>query len=297
MAVAVRPSTQESEPISHAPPKRRWMHGLGRLLTYFVLILGLSMTLVPFVWMILSSLKTATEVRRTPPTFFPENPTLDNYEKLLTSPDLPLLRFYGNSTFVAVANTLTTLFTSAVLGYLFTKFEFRGKQLLFGFFLLTMIIPSQVTMIPGYLILLRLGLTNSLWGLVLPSFLDAFGIFMMRQFVETIPSELLDAARIDGASEWQIFFRIVLPQLGAPLATLGTLHFMGVWNAYLWPMVVITIKDRRTLPVILTWYSNAHTNQQNLVMAASVLVIIPILFVYFLFQRWIVRGFAHTGFK
>jgi multiple sugar transport system permease protein len=271
--------------------------GLGRFLTYLVLILGLSVTLVPFAWMISSSFKTATEIRRTPPTFFPEKPTLENYQRLLTSKELPLLRFYGNSAFVAFANTLSTLFTSALVGYLLVKFRFPGKQALFGFFLLTMMIPSQLTMIPGYLILLRLGLTNNLWGLVLPSFLDAFGIFMMRQFIETIPSELLDAARIDGASEWQIFFRIVLPQLGASLATLGTLHFMGVWNAYLWPMVVITLKDRRTLPVILTWYSTAHANQQNMVMAASVLVIVPILIIYFFFQRWIVRGFAHTGFK
>jgi multiple sugar transport system permease protein len=270
---------------------------LGQFLLYGILIIGLSVTLVPFVWMISSSFKTATEIRRTPPTFFPENPTLTNYQKLLSDPELPLLRFYGNSAFVAVANTLTTLFTSALLGYLFAKFRFPGKQALFGFFLLTMMIPSQLTMIPGYLILLKLGLTNNLWGLVLPSFLDAFGIFMMKQFVESVPNELLDAARIDGASEWRIFFEIVVPQLGAPLATLGTLHFMGIWNAYLWPMVVITLKDRRTLPVILTWYSTAHSNQQNMVMAASVLVIVPILFVYFIFQRWIVRGFAHTGFK
>jgi len=160
-----------------------------------------------------------------------------------------------------------------------------------------MMIPGQVTMLPGYLILLKLNLTNTLWGLILPAFVDAFGLFMMRQFIETIPNELLDAARIDGASEWQIFFRIVIPQLGASLATLGTLHFMGVWNSYLWPMVVITRTSRRTLPVILQWYSTAHSNQQNMVMTASVMVVLPILVVYFFFQRWIVRGYVLSGFK
>ncbi len=272
-------------------------YGLARVLVYFLLILGLSVTLIPFVWMILTSFKTATEVLRIPPTFWPENPTLDNYRTILHDPQLPLLRFYGNSAFVAISNVATTLFTSSLLGYLFAKYEFRGKQALFGFFLLTMMIPSQMTMIPGYLILVKLHLINTLWGLVLPSFLDAFGIFMLRQFIETIPNELLDAARIDGASEWQIFFRIVLPQLGPALATLGILNFMGNWNAYLWPMVVITKLERRTLPIILTWYSTQHTTQPHITMAASVLIVMPILVVYFFFQRWIVKGIALTGFK
>ncbi len=277
------------------PPTLRY--NLGQILVYFLLILGLSATLTPFAWMILTSFKTATEILRTPPTFWPENPTLDNYRTILQDPQLPLLRFYGNSAFVAVSNVITTLFTSSLLGYLFAKYEFRGKQALFGFFLLTMMIPSQMTMIPGYLILVKLHLINTLWGLVLPSFLDAFGIFMMRQFIETIPNELLDAARIDGASEWQIFLRIVLPQLGPALATLGTLNFMGNWNAYLWPMVVITRLERRTLPIILTWYSTQHTTQPHITMAASVLMVMPILAVYFFFQRWIVRGITLTGFK
>jgi len=270
---------------------------LGRLLVYFVLTLGLSMTLMPFLWMIFSSLKTPAEMALIPPTFFPHDPTLDNYLTILYDPQLPLLRFYGNSTFVTVSNVLTNLFTSSLLGYLFAKYEFRGKQALFGFFLLTMMIPSQVTMIPGYLILVKLRLINTLWGLILTGFLNAFGIFMMRQFIETIPNELLDAARIDGASEWQIYTRVVVPQLGPALATLGTLIFMGNWNAYLWPMVVITEKERRTLPIILTWYSNRHGPRPHIQMAATVMVVLPILLVYFFFQRWIVQGITMTGFK
>jgi len=269
----------------------------GRFLIYFLLMLGLSITLMPFLWMIFSSLKTPTEIARVPPTFFPEDPTLDNYLTILHDPRLPLLRFYGNSTFVAFSNVLTNLFTSSLLGYLLAKYEFRGKKALFSFFLLTMMIPGQVTMIPGYLILVKLHLTNTLWGLVLTSFLNSFGIFMMRQFIETIPDELLDAARIDGASEWQIYARVVAPQLGPALATLGTLIFMGNWNSYLWPMVVITEKERRTLPIILTWYSNQHGPRPHIQMAAAVMVVIPILLVYFFFQRWIVQGITMTGFK
>jgi multiple sugar transport system permease protein len=270
---------------------------LGRFLVYFLLILGLTMTLMPFVWMILASFKTQVELIRIPPTFWPENPTLDNYRTILQDPKIPLLRFYGNSAFVAVANVFTTLFTGSLLGYLFAKFEFRGKRIFFGWFLLGMMIPGQMTMIPGFLILSRVGLLNNLWGLVVFSAMDAFGIFMLRQFIETLPNELLDAARIDGASEWQIYWRVVLPQLGPALATLGTLNFMGNWNNYLWPMVVITKVERRTLPVILTWYNSQHSSRQNIVMAATVLVVIPILLVYFFFQRWIVQGFTMSGIK
>lgn len=279
--------------LSGARVRRR----LKDLLVYFVLILGLSMTLLPFLWMILGSFKTATELIRIPPTFWPENPTWDNYLTILNDPKLPLLRIYGNSTFVAVFNVCTTLFTSSLLGFLFAKYEFRGKRLFFGWFLLSMMIPWQITMIPGYLILAKIGLLNNLWGLVVFSALDAFGIFLMRQFIQSLPNELMDAARIDGASEWQIFLRIVLPQLGAPLATLGTLTFMANWNSYLWPMIVITDVNRRTLPIILTWYNSQHVSRPNLTMAATVMVVIPILIVYFFFQRWIVRGFAMSGLK
>lgn len=247
--------------------------------------------------MILSSFKTNVEVLRVPPTFWPETFTLENYVKIFNDPKLPLLRFYGNSAFVALFNVVSTLFTSSLIGYMFAKFEFPGKKILFGWFLTMMMIPGQITMIPSYLILSKLHLINSLWGLVIFSAVDAFGIFMMRQFCETLPNELLDAARIDGASEWQIYLRIVLPQLGAPLATLGILGFMQTWNAYLWPMIVLQKIEVRTLPIILTWFNSTHTGQGALVMAATVLIIMPILFVFLFFQRWIVQGFTMTGFK
>lgn len=270
---------------------------LGRFLLYLVLTLGLSFTLLPFLMMIFSSFKTNLEVLRVPPTFFPEKFTLENYIKIFNDPKLPLLRFYGNSAFVAIFNVTTSLFSSSLVGYLFAKFEFPGKRLLFGWFLTLMMIPSQITMIPSYLILSKLNLINSLWGLVIFSAVDAFGIFMMRQFCESLPNELLDAARIDGASEWQIFGRIVIPQLGAPLATLGILTFMANWNAYLWPMIVLQKIEVRTLPIILTWFNSTHTGQGALVMAATVLIIVPILIVFMFFQRWIVQGFTMTGFK
>jgi multiple sugar transport system permease protein len=280
--------------------RSRWVRprrSLSTYLTYFILLLGVSMTLLPFIWMILGSFKTASELLQMPPTFWPENPTLENYRTILTDPKLPIMRFYGNSTFVAVFNVTTTLFTSSLFGFLFAKYTFRGKNILFGWILLGLMIPSQITMIPGYLILAKVGLLNTLWGLVLFSFTDAFGIFLMKQFIESLPNELLDAARIDGASEWQIYWRIVLPQLGAPLATLGVLNFMGNWNAYLWPMVVITSIEKRTLPIILTWYNSQHSSNPGITNAATILMVLPILFLFIYFQRWIIRGFTMSGLK
>jgi len=270
---------------------------LGQVLLYALLVGGCAATLVPFVWMILTSFKPSSEIIRIPPTFWPENPTLASYQTILNDPKLPLERFYANSLVVAGSQVLMVLFTSSLAGFIFAKYQFFGKGMVFGFILATMMIPGQVTMIPGYLMLARLGLIDSLWGLIVPSAVSAFGIFLMKQFIEGLPSELMDAARIDGASEWGIYWRIILAQVGPALATLGILTFMSSWNSYLWPLIVITTHERRTLPIVLTWYNSVHGGRTDLTMAAGVMVVIPILIVYIFVQRWIVQGFAMTGFK
>mgnify|MGYP000212259146 FL=1 len=264
---------------------------------YFILIPASLIALLPFLWMILGSFKTGREIRQIPPTFFPQQFTLDNYQRVLTDKDLPLGIFYRNSAIVALANVAQVLFTSSLFGYIFAKFEFRGKKVLFWFIMSLMMIPHQMTMIPGYLILAKLGLINNLLGLILPAAVDAFGIFLFRQFALAIPNELLDAARVDGADEFYIFRRIALPQMGPALATFGMLTFMFNWNAYLWPLIVLTEKNVRTLPIILTWFSNRMVGNDHLTMAASVLVILPVLFVFLLVQRWIVEGITLSGLK
>ncbi len=270
---------------------------LGRIVVYGILVAGCLVTLVPFLWMLGTSLKSSTEIIKLPPTLIPERPTLQSYRTIFTDPRVPLARFYLNSIVVSFSVVTMILFTSSLAGFVFAKYQFFGKDLLFTLILATMMIPFQVTMIPAYLILARLHLTDSLWGLIIPSATSAFGIFLMKQFIEGIPSELIDAARIDGASEFRIYTRIILPQMGPALATLGIFQFMGTWNDYLWPLIVITTTEKRTLPIMLTWYNSQHGARQDLSMAASVLVILPITIVYFLFQRWIVRGIALTGFK
>jgi multiple sugar transport system permease protein len=244
-----------------------------------------------------TSLKSSTEIIRLPPTLIPEKPTLQSYTTIFTDPRVPLARFYLNSIIVSVSIVVMILFTSSLAGFVFAKYQFFGKSVVFTLILATMMIPFHVIMIPAYLILVNLSLVDSLAGLIVPSAASAFGIFLMKQFIEGIPGELIDAARIDGASEWGIYWRIIVPQIGSALATLGIFQFMGTWNDYLWPLIVITTTERRTLPIMLTWYNSQHGSRYDLTMAASVLVILPILIVYFLFQRWIVRGIALTGFK
>jgi multiple sugar transport system permease protein len=298
MAATIERPVERAKATGRAPrlPGQR-RRRLSRASLYVLLTIFGVIAAVPFVWMILASFKSGAELRQIPPTFVPQDPTLGNYTTILRDPDLPLELFYRNSLFVAVTTVAATLFTSSLLGYVFAKYEFRGRQPLFWFVLATMMIPAQVTMIPGYLILVQLGLLNNLWGLVLPAFIDAFGIFLMRQFMLSIPDDEIWSARVDGASEWRIYRSVVLPQLKPALATLGMLTFMFHWNAYLWPLIVLTEQEKRTLPIILTWYSTQRTAQPNLVMAASVLMVIPVLIIFALSQRWIVRGLTLTGTK
>lgn len=270
---------------------------LGQAVVYIFLLIGVIYTLLPFLWMLSSSFKSSTEIVRLPPTLFPEKFTLNSYNTIFNDPRVPLGRFYLNSIIVSFSIVLMVLFTSSLAGFIFAKYKFFGKDLFFTLILATMMIPFQVTMIPLYLLLVKLGITDSLLGLIVPGATSAFGIFLMRQFIESLPSELIDAARIDGASEFGIYSKIILPQMGAALATLGIFQFMGTWNDYLWPLIVITTTERRTLPVMLTWYNSQHGARSDLVMAASALVILPIVVVYFIFQREIVRGIALTGFK
>jgi multiple sugar transport system permease protein len=262
-----------------------------------VLLAGLAFTLLPFAYVILTSFKPPSEIVRVPPGLLPERWTFQNYQGIFSDPKVPLARFYGNSLFVAVSRVLITLFTSSLAGYVFAKYRFAGRGAMFAFVLAQLMIPFQMVMIPSYLILVRLGLIDTLWGLVVPAMVDAFGIFLMRQFIEAFPGELIDAGRIDGASEFGIYWRLVLPNLGAPLATLGIFTFMATWNDYLWPLIVITTHENRTLPLLLTWYSTAHGSRPGMTMAASVLVLLPVLVAYLFFQRWVIGSVTQTGFK
>ncbi len=281
------------------PPKKRpsFAFVLGKSGAYAILIVGLIGTLLPFFYIIVSSLKTTAELRQTPPDFFSKTPSLNNYTTILNDEKIPLAQNLFNSIFVSVTRVVITLFTSSYAGYIFAKYHFKGKNLAFGVILIQIMIPFQVVMIPNYLLVVKLGLIDSLWALIIPAFIDAYGIFMMKQFIEALPSELLDAARIDGASEFGIYWRIVLPQMGPPLASLGIFTFMSTWNDYLWPLIVLTSPEKRTIPLLVVWFQTAHVSNQGLILAASILTLLPIFVVYIFLQRWIVDQATSSAFK
>jgi ABC-type glycerol-3-phosphate transport system permease component len=270
---------------------------LGKSGAYSVLILGLVATLLPFFYILISSLKTEAELRKTPPDFFPQEPTLKHYITILTDERIPIERNVMNSIIVSMARVGITLFTSSFAGYIFAKYHFKGKNLAFGVILIQIMIPFQVVMIPNYLLVVKFGLIDSLWALIVPSMVDAYGIFLMKQFIESMPAELMDAARIDGTSEFGIYSRIILPQMGPPIASLGIFTFMATWNDYLWPLIVLTSPEKRTIPLLLVWFQTQHTSNQGLVLAASILTLLPIFFVYIFLQRWIVDQATQSAFK
>jgi multiple sugar transport system permease protein len=263
---------------------------------HVVLIVGLVVMFMPFVWMILSSFKLTREIRRYPTRWIPEEPTLQNYRDLFDRLDFP--RYFFNSTIVAVAITAGNLLFCSMLGYALAKLQFPGKRLLLAVMLGTLMIPPFVTFMPLFVIVTNMNLNNTHLGLILPFVVGAFGAFLMRQYILGIPDDLLDAARIDGAGEYRIFFRIVLPLCGPALATLAVLTFLASWNNFLWPLVVASTEDMYTLPVALALFSiGQQESNVGLQMAGAAVVVVPIIVLFYAMQRYVIRGVATTGLK
>jgi multiple sugar transport system permease protein len=269
---------------------------VARAALYVVLSGGLLVVVGPFIWMLLSSFKPEGEIRANPPTWWPDDFTLANYGTLFDRLDFPL--FFTNSAIVAVVTTVGNLLFCSAAGYALAKLSFAGKRVLFGIVLGTLMVPSIVTMVPLFVLSSNLGLVNSLAGLILPFLAQAFGVFLMRQFIQSIPNDLLEAARIDGASELRIFVQIVLPLCRPALATLGILTFLASWNNFLWPLVAATEEETYTLPVALALYAiGQNRTEYDILLAGAVVVVLPVLIVFVLLQRHFVRGIATTGLK
>jgi len=264
------------------------------LLTGALLTIGALATSFPFLWMITSSLKPATEAVSIPPRLLPSHPSFAAYIRLFT--ELDFTRYLLN-TVVVVAIGGIGLFLMAMAGYGFAKFRFRGRNPLFLLVLMTLMIPVQVTMIPTYLILNELHLTNTLVGIAAPTLVSAFGIFLFRQFMATIPDELLEAARLDGAGEIRLFWLIVLPLSRPILAVQAVLTFIAGWNSFLWPLIIATSQDKYTLSVGLSLLNQQITVNPTLQMAGASLMVVPIIVVFVIFQRHIVQGFTMSGLK
>ena len=277
-----------------SPDRRRRLR--SRWWLYLVLALGLVAMVMPFIWMILGSFKTTAEIRQHPTNFWPIDPTVENYAELFVR--LDFTTFFANSIIVAFFVTLGNIVFSSMVGYALAKLEFRGKKLLFLLVLATLMVPGIVTFVPLFVLTANLGLVNSYPGLILPFLITPLGVFLMRQFMLSLPDDIIEAAHIDGAGEWRIFLQVIMPLCGPAVATLTILTFLGSWNNFLWPLVVATTEDKYTLPVALALYSvGQNAAQYGLMMAGAVVVVVPVLLIFVVLQRYFVQGIALTGIK
>ncbi len=258
---------------------------------YLLMFLISIATVVPFLFMFSTSLTKSFTMMSYPPKLIPDNPSLDNYWEIIFNFQQGLFpRWFFNTLFTTVCITAGSLLLNTLAGYIFAKKEFYGKPVIFSLLLSTMMVPGAVTLIPAFLMINRLGLFNTYWALILPALASPFGIFMMRQFIQSLPTELIEVSKIDGASELRIFWSIIIPLSLPAMAALGIFTVINAWNSFLWPLVVLRSNTMRTLVVGLATVQSEYNPEYGLIMAGSVLTVLPLLILYVLFQPYFVEG-------
>lgn len=265
------------------------------ILLNLVLLVCSLITVLPFLWMLASSLKTNAEISALQTTFLPQAPTLANYQNALDK--MNFLRYFQNSLVYAISLTIITVYTSAISGFVLCKYRFKGRGLLFSCILATMMVPGVVTIIPRYSMIAAVGWLDSYQALIIPSAITAFGIFMMRQSCEGIPDDMLEAARIDGANEFFIFHRIVLPMLHNAVSSIAIFQFLWAWEDYLWPYLMIRTESKAMLSVALNMFSGRFSTDYAGLFAATAIAILPVICCYLFFQRRFIAGIASSSVK
>lgn len=277
---------------TYASPRKL---SIGRIAAYLFLTLGALMMIVPFLWMVLTSLKDQQQLFAWPPKILPDPFVWSNYTEVFNRINFSL---YGLNTLkITLAVTIGRLILCSMAGYGFAKMKFPGRNFLFLLTLATMMISSQITIIPNFVIMRYLNLVDTHLGVILPQLADGFSIFLMRQFFLTFPSELEEASKLDGCNPLMFYIRILIPNSKPILATLAVMTFQGVWNDFLWPLVMLTSPAKRTLAVGLSYLVGQYTTRWDLQMAGSVLTVLPILILFFLLQRYFVQSIKMTGLK
>jgi multiple sugar transport system permease protein len=261
---------------------------LIRILLYAAMAVGALFALVPLVWMLSASFMPTGQASTFPPPFVPRPFTLEHYGELFTR--LNLGRYLLNSILIAGSVTLISLFLNSMAGYAFAKFRFPGRNRIFRTLLAALVIPAQVAMLPLFLMLRQIGVINTYWGVIIPGMASVFGIFLIRQYAYSVPDSLIEAARIDGASEFRIYWSLILPLIMPVLVTLAIFTFMGTWNDFMWPLIVLTDNEMYTLPVALAILTGEHVQDTELMMAGSVLTVLPVLLVFMVLQRYYIQG-------
>lgn len=268
---------------------------LGQAGYYIISILLAVLALIPFLWMISTSLKSRGALMSIPIEWIPAEPTLDAYTEVFSR--FPFLRTIGNSLFISVAFTLITLVSASMAAFAFAKLRFRGSGVILSIYIATMMIPTQVTMIPLFVVMNRLGLIDSYASVILPSMFKPFAVFLLVQQMKTIPNDYLDAARIDGAGLFHICFRVALPLCIPTLATLAVTTFMESWNDYLWPLLMLTDRNKMTLSIALSTLNGQYNTEYNVLMAGSLISMIPIIIIYIAAQKQFKAGLMAGGIK
>lgn len=287
-----RPPTPRSSTTRQCSAARR--RRTGRVLRTVLIALGAAVMLFPFAWMVATSLTNEAQLFGTP-RLIPDPIDTSAYTRVAET--FPLWRWMANSVGIAVISTFLQVMTSAMAAYVFARFEFKGKGVLFGLYLATLMIPLQVLIVPLFIEVSRLGLQDTYAALLLPLIASPFGVFLLRQFFLSLPREIEEAARIDGAGHWQVFTRIILPMSKPALATLTVFAFMAAWNSFLWPLVAINSEALMTLPLGLSQLHGRFATEWNLVMAGSTISVIPIIALYLFAQKYVIQGVALSGLK
>lgn len=267
----------------------------GLATSYALISIVAVLSFLPLSWLFVSSFKTAKEIVKIPPTFFPENPTVRTYRYLFER--MQFGRYFINTLIVAGGVTLLVIVTSSLAGYVFAKFDFKFKEPVFVFLISTMMIPFVTIMLPLYVMVSNFGWVNRFEGLIVPMCLSAFGMFLMRQFVENIPTSLIEAARMDGASEWWIYFRVILPLALPAVSALGIFSFMWSWNNLLWPLLVISKKDMYTVTLAIAALQWETGIRYDVVVTGTALSVLPVMAVYAFASKAFIRGLSFTGLK
>ncbi|ACR79646.1 MAG: multiple sugar transport system permease protein [Kosmotoga sp.] len=262
---------------------------------HLILLIGAMLMIFPFVWMFLSAFKTDMDVFSYPPKWLPSTWTFENFSRVLEM--IPFGRYYLNSIIVTFAITFGQVFLAILAAYALARLHFPGKIPIMIFLLSTMIMPFQVTLIPTFIIVYKLGWIDTYQGLIVPFLYSGFSIFFLRQFFVTIPKDLEDAAKIDGCGYFRILFNVIVPNSKAPIGTISLFVFLTYWRSYLWPLVVTNSPEMRTLPIGLKYFVEEGGTQYNLMMAASLMAIVPVLIVYILAERYLVKSTTLTGLK
>ncbi|MBN1922484.1 MAG: carbohydrate ABC transporter permease [Anaerolineae bacterium] len=284
-------------PIRHSAAHYRFRKTAGRVILYLLLVLIALMIIIPMLWMLSTSFKLKSQLFSREIYWIPKVITLENYTKILNNPSTPIALWFRNSVIVATLTTTAKLILDSLAGYAYARLKFPGRDQIFALLLATLFLPGVMFLVPNFVTVARAGMLNKFSGAIIPALASVFGVYFMRQFFLSIPKELEEAAAIDGANMFQVFFKVVLPLAKPALATLAVIEFLGSWNDFLWALLVLKDRAVQTLQPGLRTLQGAYTSEYGLMMAGAVIVALPVLVLYAFLQRYVVESVATTGLK